>query len=295
MRQVPEVILRTRARVGEGPIWDNQKQNLFWIDVLEGKVSRFDPLTGINSVFSIGKHVGAIALTDSHVILVAARDELLSLDLRDSSLSGFQHIVRDENIRFNDGRVDARGRFVIGTMGYNPQPGTAAVYSVDGSGAVETMIKNVGLSNGLCWTEDNRYMYYIDTLSAEVTRFSYDLETGKVSNRSTLIKFESSQGLPDGMTIDCEGNLWIGFWGGGCIRRVSAQGKIISEHEIPVSRVTSAAFGGQNLDKLFITTASHQLSEEEFQREPLAGSIFVLQTDTQGRPEYRMKLTKQER
>ena len=285
-----ELAFRINSCVGEGPLWDDRSQRLLWIDVLDGKVFNFDPITQKNAEIEIGKHVGAIALTDASEIVAAARDEIVSIDLSNSSITSVVRVINNERFRFNDGRVDARGRFVVGSMGYEPKPGTASLYSITLPKKIDTVLGHVGLSNGLCWSEDNKKLFYIDTLTSEVAEYSYDLETGRVSNRRTVITFDTSHGSPDGMTIDRDGNLWVAFWGGGCVRRISPKGQILSEIQLPVSRVTSAAFGGENFDRLFITTASYLLSEKELAREPLAGSLFVLETDTQGFPEHRIKL-----
>lgn len=290
-----ELAFRINSCVGEGPLWDDRSQTLFWIDVLEGKVFNFNPITQKNAEIEIGKHVGAIALTDANEIVAAARDEIVSVDLSNSSITSLIRVINNERFRFNDGRVDAKSRFVVGSMGYEPKLGTAALYSITLPKKIDTVLENVGLSNGLCWSQDNNKFFYIDTLTSQIAEYSYDLETGQVSNRRTVITFDTSQGSPDGMTIDREGNLWVAFWGGGCVRRISPMGQIISEIPLPVSRVTSAAFGGENFNRLFITTASYLLSEQELAREPLAGSLFVLETDTQGFPEHRIKLHQQER
>jgi len=285
-----ELAFRINSCVGEGPLWDDRSRTLFWIDVLEGKVFNFNPITQKNAEIEIGKHVGAIALTDANEIVAAARDEIVSVDLSNSSITSLIRVINNERFRFNDGRVDAKSRFVVGSMGYEPKLGTAALYSITLPKKIDTVLENVGLSNGLCWSQDNNKFFYIDTLTSQIAEYSYDLETGQVSNRRTVITFDTSQGSPDGMTIDREGNLWVAFWGGGCVRRISPMGQIISEIPLPVSRVTSAAFGGENFNRLFITTASYLLSEQELAREPLAGSLFVLETDTQGFPEHRIKL-----
>jgi sugar lactone lactonase YvrE len=285
-----ELAFRTRSCVGEGPLWDEKSQCLLWVDVLEGKVFTYDPNSQLNVELEIGKHVGAIALTHSDKIMVAARDEIVSIDLNTSSITPILKVIIDEKFRFNDGRVDARGRFVVGSMGYEPQPGTASLYSYTYPQEVETILANVGLSNGLSWSADSRFFYHIDTLTSQIAKHSYDLETGKVSDRKPLITFEKSEGSPDGMTIDREGNLWVAFWGGGCIRRISPEGKIIGVFKLPISRVTSVAFGGENLSQLYITTASYLLNDDELLREPLAGSLFVMATDTQGFPEHRINL-----
>jgi len=285
-----DVVLRKNSCVGEGPIWDVQSRSLLWVDVREGKVMRFNPSTLLNEEFEIGKHVGAVALTDTKKVLVAAKDEFLWLDLLDSTISRIAKASHADDFRFNDGRVDVAGRFVVGTMGYSPQPGTASLYSFSLPGNLKEIISGVGLSNGLCWNQENSKLFYIDTLTAQIARYEYDAESGEVRNREAIIKFEPSQGSPDGMTIDVEGNLWVGFWGGGCIRNISQTGEIIREVEIPVSRVTSAAFGGDNLNELYVTTASYQLTAEELANQPLAGSLFVIETQTQGLPEHRISV-----
>lgn len=290
-----ELAFKIKTTVGEGPLWDEKTQRLLWIDVLEGKIFSFDPRDQSNLEIRIGGHVGSIALTDSEKLLAAVKDEIVSIDFNSFSVTSILKVIIDENFRFNDGRVDARGRFVVGSMGYEPLPGTASLYSYTYPYEVETILDNVGLSNGLCWSEDNKRFYYIDTLAAEVAQFSYDIENGKISNRKSLIKFEHSQGAPDGMTIDREGNLWIAFWGGGCIRRISPAGAVISVHELPISHVTSASFGGEKMNQLFITSASYLLNEDDFAREPLAGSLFVMETDTEGFPEHRINLHPQAR
>ena len=288
MNHSPELAFRHNSIVGEGPLWDERNKKLVWIDVLDGKVFLFDPRKVQNREFSIGKHVGAVALSNSDDILVAAKDEFLWLHPESSTTSPIHKAFDDERFRFNDGRVDARGRFIIGTMGYQPEPGTAALYSYVLPNKMETVINGVGLSNGLAWTADNRTLFYIDTLTSEISRFDYDIETTHATNRSTVIKFEQHHGSPDGMTIDIEGNLWVGFWGGGCIRRIAPSGHILDEFKLPVSRVTSASFGGDTRSQLFITSASYLLSERELKEEPLAGSLFVMDTDTQGLPEHRI-------
>lgn len=285
-----ELALRIKTCVGEGPLWDEKSRRLLWIDVLEGKVFIFNPNSQQNVEIRIGKHVGAIALTHSDAILAAAKDEIISIDVKHSSITPILKVITDDKFRFNDGRVDAHGRFVVGSMGYEPKPGTASLYSYTYPQKIETILEDVGLSNGLCWSKDSQTFYYIDTLTSQIARYSYDIETGKVSDRKSLITFEKSDGSPDGMTIDSEGNLWVAFWGGGCIRRISSDGRIIGTYKLPVSRVTSVAFGGENLSQLFITTASYLLNEDELLREPLAGSLFVMETDTQGFPEHRINL-----
>ena len=290
MKSSLDTAFRIKTCVGEGPLWDDTAQELVWIDVLEGKVFRFNPRSFENREYLIGKHVGAVALTNTSKLLVAARDEFLFLETNDSSLTSIRTVITNHDFRFNDGRVDSHGRFVIGTMGYSPEPGTAALYSYTFPDIFEVKLNGVGLSNGLCWGESYEEFFYIDTLTSQISKYDYDVETGRLSSPTSVIKFEKSHGSPDGMTIDIEGNLWIGFWGGGCVRKISPSGKIIEEITLPVSRVTSAAFGGDKLDQLYITTASYQLTNDEFLREPLAGSLFVLETDTHGRPENRIKI-----
>ena len=196
-----------------------------------------------------------------------------------------------DGVRFNDGKCDPAGRFWAGTMAYDQTEGAAALYCLESDLTVRKMIDKVTISNGLVWTADAKYFYYIDTPTNEVSVFDYDVDTGDIANRKTAIKIEENLGHPDGMSIDEEDMVWIAHWGGGRVTRWNPKtGKLVETIKVPqASLVTSCALGGPNLDELFITTASVNLNAEQKKLQPLAGSIFWIQLDVKGVPAFRFK------
>jgi sugar lactone lactonase YvrE len=191
------------------------------------------------------------------------------------------------NNRFNDGKCDAAGRFWAGTMVKSGSAQQGALYCLTPELKVETKLKDLGISNGLAWSPDNRYFYFIDTPTEKVLQFDYQLDTGEISNSKEIISFKSEEGMPDGMTIDEEGMLWIAHWGGGRVSRWDpASGKKLTEVVLPVKNVTSCTFGGKDLRDLYITTARQGLDEAEMEQYPHSGGLFCYKTEVKGMPAY---------
>jgi sugar lactone lactonase YvrE len=172
-------------------------------------------------------------------------------------------------------------------MSMTRQAGTANLYCLDTDGTLRHVFGGVTTSNGLDWSPDERTMYYIDTPTLQVAAFDYDAETGAISNRRAIIAFPPGVGRPDGMTLDAEGMLWIAHWDGGRISRWNpADGRQLQEIRLPVARVTSCCFGDSNLDRLYITTARHGLTEDQLRDQPHAGSLFAVTPGVPGRPAH---------
>jgi sugar lactone lactonase YvrE len=180
--------------------------------------------------------------------------------------------------RFNEGKCDPAGRFWAGTMAISEILHQGNVYVLDRDLNYKKKIDNVSISNGLAWSLDHKILYYIDTPSFEVVSYDYDVSSGEISNKKSVIKIDvKEEGYPDGMTIDQEGMLWIGHWDGWQVARWNPlTGEKIGSIKLPASRVTSCTFGGENLDDLYITTARVGLSEEALAAQPLAGEFFVV-------------------
>jgi sugar lactone lactonase YvrE len=176
--------------------------------------------------------------------------------------------------RFNDGGCDPAGRFWAGTLSYDGTAEAAALYRLDTDGTVREVLGGVTNSNGIAWSPDGAQLYYVDTGLGRVDRLELDSITGVVVARTTVIRVPSSDGVPDGLTVDAEGHLWLALWGGGCVRRYSPEGELETVLRLPVELVTSVCFGGAELDELFITTARDGLSDSEIAAQPLAGSVF---------------------
>jgi sugar lactone lactonase YvrE len=189
-----------------------------------------------------------------------------------------------EGSRFNDGKCDPVGRWLIGTMSHEHLK-TSSLYSLHKDHSLHRLRGEISISNGLAWSADGQTIYYIDTMALCVFAYDYSLATGSISKERILLRFSEKDGWPDGMTIDREGRLWIGFWDGWTVRCYQPETGICETIvEVPCSRPTSCCFGGPDLNRLFITTARHGLSEDELIRQPLAGSLFVCDPKTTGFP-----------
>jgi sugar lactone lactonase YvrE len=187
--------------------------------------------------------------------------------------------------RFNDGKCDPAGRFWAGTMSlsHKPRPLTGSLYSLDAEGRVQTHLTGIGVSNGIVWTSDASTMYYIDTVTRCVDAFDFDNQKGEISNRRSIVNVPDELGSPDGMAIDAEDKIWVAFYGGWCVARFDpATGKMVAQIKMPVSNVTACAFGGPDLDLLYITTARQGLDEAALAEQPQAGDLFAAQPGVPG-------------
>jgi len=281
-----ERILKAKANLGEGPLWDHRAKVLWWIDILASRVHRFEPKSGKNDTWDVGQMVGTVVCRKQGGLMLALEDGFATFDTE----SGVAKVVADpesekSDNRFNDGKCDPAGRFWAGTMnkGDALQLWTGALYSLDTDLSIRKHLEPVGVSNGIVWSKDAKSMYYIDTASKAVDRFDYDLETGNISQRQTVFKVPEEMGYPDGMAIDNQDKLWVAFWNGWQVARICPQeGKVIATIKLPVANVTACAFGGAALDQLYITTARVGLSDDELAKQPMAGDLFLGQPGVHG-------------
>lgn len=283
MTQALEVALRCDALLGETPVWDPTAQVLYWVDILGNAVHRYDPATGSDSSFATSAPVGCIALCGDGLVM-AIGDHIATSR---SDGSGFQwgsRVSAREGIRFNDGRVDAQGRFYVGTMDVRESNPIGALHVVDGGGAVRTALDSVVVSNGLDFSDDGTLLYHIDSPTQGVDLYVVDPATGSLSNRRRLFDVDPKLGEPDGLVLDREGCLWISFWGGARVVRFDQVGTKLREIALPVSQPTGITFGGANLSQLYITSAREGLNRTELGKQPLAGSLFIFPAGVEGRP-----------
>jgi sugar lactone lactonase YvrE len=282
-----EVVLEAHASVAEGPVWDEPTATLVWVDIMNNRVHRFDPASGEDRSVDVGQPVGAAVPRQRGGLVMALRDGFAVLDADWGNLQWVAHVEHDTPTnRMNDGKCDAAGRFWAGTMAFQVTPGVAALYRMDADYQVSRMVSEVTLSNGMDWSLDNRLMYYIDSVSQQVDVFDFDLAAGVASGRRTLIDIPKADGLPDGMTVDSEGGLWVAFHDAGVIRRYTAAGQLDRMVHLPTKRVTSVAFGGRDYADLYITSASLGMTEEQLRVEPLAGALFRCRPGVRGRPSF---------
>jgi sugar lactone lactonase YvrE len=279
-----DVVLDHRCLLGEGPVWDEREQKLLFVDILRGSVFRFDPGDGGLEEFAVGEAVGALAPRLSGGLVLATARGFSTLDL-DSGHVGPLAILDDSlrGGRMNDGKCDPVGRFWAGTQSAVMGERRAALFRLDGDGSVTRVLQSVGISNGLDWSDDGRTLYYVDTVTARVDTFRFDAGRGTLADRRMFVEVPAEQGEPDGIALDEEGGLWVALFGGSAVHRYASDGSLDAVIRLPASLVTSCAFGGPELEDLYVTTAAHRLERAE----PEAGALFRFRPGVRGRPTRR--------
>lgn len=269
-----------RAILGEGPVWVAREEALYWVDIVGGRLMRWSEAEGARDIVidralcSIVPRSGGGFIGGSTNGFVAIADNFAITSIVDPE----PHLPGN---RMNDGKVDRAGRFWAGTMDAAEQGGIGSLYRLDADLSWTMADSGYGVTNGPAFSPDGRTMYHTDSGAQRI--YAFDLaEDGSVSNRRTFSQFGEGEGYPDGMTVDAEGCLWVAFWDGWCLRRLSPAGERIAELAVPVQRPTSCTFGGANLDRLFITSARRDLSEEELKGQPQAGGLFVADVGVSG-------------
>ncbi len=278
-----ELILDIQATLGEGALWDSRRHELLWVDIEGRNVHRFDPDTGRDEAIDVGQKVGTVVPRARGGWMVALHRGIAALEPG----RGERMVVANPELhvtdnRFNDGKCDPAGRFWAGTISQSRQA-DACLYCLDTDLSLRRILTGVVNSNGLAWSLDAKTMYYIDTGTHRIDAFDYDVNTGDIHNRRTVVDVPEEAGKPDGMTIDAEGMLWVAHWGGGSVNRWDpASGRLVQAIELPASRATSCAFGGADLATLYITTARIGMTDEELAAQPHSGGLFVARPGVPG-------------
>ena len=274
------------ADLGEGPLWDRRSATLIWLDITRHLIHRFDPATAADTSLDLGQPVGAVALRARGGLIGAVRDGFARI----GSAGELEFIAAteadDPATRMNDGKADPAGRFWAGSMAFDATPEAGTLYCLRPDGAVEATLTGLTISNGMDWSADRRSMYFIDSTTYGVDRFEYDVASGAIQHRRRVCEVGGGAVMPDGMTLDADGHLWVAVWGGSCVLRFAPDGTPSGRVDLPVSQVTSCAFGGTDLRDLFITTASRGLTSAQRAREPHAGALFACRPGPQGLPPH---------
>ena len=266
------------SEVGEGPVWDAQRKLVCWVDIINGKIYQYAPEEKKLSTMDVHQMVGAVAICKDGDFVAALQNGFALVNRVTHKVKMLENPEGHlPNNRFNDGKCDPEGRFWAGTMSSSEEPGVGNVYVLGNDLSVSRKIEAVTVSNGMAWSTDHQTFYYIDSPTFEVVSYRYDKRSGNISDKKTAIKFEKKEGSPDGMTIDREGMLWIAHWDGWQVARWNpATGEKLARIQLPVAKVSSCTFGGENLDDLYITSAREGLTKDELEKQPLAGSLFVV-------------------
>ena len=271
-----QCVADVHAVLGEGPVWVAREAALYWLDIKGRKIFRLGEEDGSFAQWPTPMRVGSIAPRRNGGF-VAGTDE--GIAIIDPAADRFEIVANPEEAlpgnRFNDGKVDRRGRFWAGTMDDSERAATGTLYCVGPDFAWTAVDRGYKVTNGPAFSPDGTIMYHND--SARQVTYAFDLDAeGQASNRRTFLQFGPGDGYPDGMTVDAEGCLWIAFWDGWCVRRYSPDAQWIETVRMPVQRPTSCAFGGLDLDRLYITSASIDLDDDALKMQPNAGGLFML-------------------
>jgi sugar lactone lactonase YvrE len=278
-----EVAVAPAALLGEGPRWDAATDTLLWVDIPAKLVHRYDPATGTDTTVQVSDVVSLALPRRRGGVVVGLPDGLHFLNGKQSI--GLVAIESERtDTRANDGACDAAGRLWVGTMALDERSPVAALYRVDPDYNVTTVLTGTKISNGLGWSPSGRSFYFIDSPTCRVDVFDCDLATGTLENRRPFAAVEVEGAVPDGLTVDAEGGVWVALHGGWGLNRYSPAGDLVAEVRLPVARITSCCFGGDDLRDLYVTTRQEGLSAAEHNAQPLAGALLRLDVGVAGLP-----------
>jgi len=273
-----------KASLGEGAIWNYKSQELYWIDIEQQLLHLYNPTKKTNRSIKMPSHIGTVVPINENEVLSALADGVYKTNLKTGESTLFTDMKEQlSEGRLNDGKCDPAGRFWVGSMHWQQETGKAQLYTIDSKSDLTTKIDSVTISNGIVWTKDKKTMYYIDTPTSQIKSYDFDNDTGAITNGKVAVQIPQELGFPDGMTIDEEDMLWVGMWNGNAVIRFNPKtGEVLQKIEVPAHNITSCAFGGENLDTLFITTASIDMTNDEKEKFPLAGSLFKVVLGVKG-------------
>jgi sugar lactone lactonase YvrE len=284
-------VVDAKAETGESPVWCQEEEVLYWVDIPGCQLHRFDPASGEDRAFAMPAPIGCLALRCSGGLLVALRTGLFGFEPATGALEPLAGLPDDHPAaRFNDGRCDPKGRFWVGTLRAPPDPEAKAgrLYRFDAERRLQAMVSGLVIGNGLAFGPDGRTLYHSDSHASVQTIWAWDLDPadGAISNRRVFATTHDVAGRPDGAAVDADGCYWVAANDGWQLIRYTPQGRIDRTIRLPVRRPTMLAFGGRALDTIFVTSMLPQPGDPPAEQ-PLAGGLFALAVGIQGLPEPR--------
>jgi D-xylonolactonase len=272
------------CKVGENPLWHPEEQRIYWLDIETGRIFRLDHGTGEHECFHRGPVVGGFTLQADGSLLLFEADRIVRLE-SDGSRRVLREGIDSDMARFNDVIADPEGRVYAGTIGRTNQSG--GVYRVERDGSIECLWKGTGCANGMAFTSDLTRFYWTCSTTRSIFQFDYDRETGNVSGRRLVHHVPEPHGTPDGLTLDTNDVIWTARWGDGVVVKMNAEGAELDRVAFPVSKTSSVAFGGPDLDTLYVTTAG---GDGEGQTTSADGTLYRVKVAARGRPEFRSRV-----
>lgn len=291
---LPQPIWPAQAQLGEGLCWSPAQQAIHWVDIFGQRLMRLHPASGRREHWDFAETISTVAERDGGPGLVVALSHRVALFDPDTGQLQTLHEVEPDlpGNRFNDGKCDAQGRFWVGSMDRACSAPSGSLYCVGAAGGATSIARawatGFPVVNGPAWSPDGRTMWVNDTARNFIHRGEFDPAAGTLTAPAVWLRFAKGDGYPDGMTTDRDGRLWIAHWAGGCVTcHAPDDGRELARIVLPTSNITNVAFGGPALNTLFITSATAELTEAQRAAEPLAGALFVVDTDAAGHPPHR--------
>ncbi|WP_068117333.1 SMP-30/gluconolactonase/LRE family protein [Tropicimonas marinistellae] len=278
-----ELVLDCQNHHGEGLYYNPADDRLWWTDIEGRALWSFDPVSGDSAKIDMPDRVCCFAHRQGGGMIVAFADRFAFFDPETGALDELGAFEPgNTETRTNDGRCDRQGRFIVGGMNEVSGKADSSVVRIDADGSIAMLIDGVSCANSTCFSPDGRTMYFTDTPEQTIRAYEYDPETGALGAMRILADFADEPGIPDGSCVDAEGGVWNAEWEGRRVVRVAPDGSIDQVVEVPVWKPTCCAFGGPDLDTLFITTSRLMSTPEEIAAEPTSGGLYAVRPGVRG-------------
>lgn len=279
IREISHVV----SELGEGPIWNSESESVIWTDITQKTIHTTDLSSGITKSVLSPIMIGAVALTNNGNLIAATQEGFAFID-SDGEISKI-HSFLPPDMRMNDGKVDPAGRFWAGSLALDFESNRGSLYVLETDGSYKIVLSDITLSNGMGWSPDEKYFYFIDSIPGVLKRFDFNSRSGHIDNPIDLVVFDSTKGIPDGMCVSSDGKIIVALWDGSRIEIYEPSGNKYGEINLEVSRPTSCTFGGSNGDVLIVTSSGQGIDKE---RETLAGkTLAITGTGLSGQAGYR--------
>lgn len=280
----PSPIWKLEAQLGEGPVWVERDQALWFVDIKEHQVHRYEPGSGATKSWNAPEQVGFILPAEGGGFVAGLQSGLYKFDESSGSFDLIVEVEPDQpGNRLNDGVVDPSGRLWFGTMDNGEKAKTGAFYCFEQGHLTRTQLDGIAITNGPTISPDGKLLYYVDTLKGTID-IAEIRDDGSLGDTRPFVRIDPKDGYPDGPSIDSNGYVWISLYAGWEARRYSPAGELVERIRFPVANITKIAFGGERLRTAYATTARQLLSAEDIAQQPLIGSLFEFRVTVPGVP-----------
>ena len=279
----PKILIDCKAKLGEGPFWNHNTLELSFVDIMSKKF--FIWKKNILKTYNIPCQISCLLPTKKNNTWIAAsKNKIIKIFLKNKKIKilTIKIVSEPKQNRFNDGKCDALGRLWLSSMDNNEKLNTGQLWFFKSLSKIKVVDKNFKIGNGMDWSPDNKYLYFVVSDKRIIYSYKFDIVSGKLSKKKVFIKVPKKRGYPDGICTDIDGGVWVAYWNGGCVIRHFPNGKIDKIINLPVKKPTSLCFGGEKLNMLFITSAK-TFNKQNYRAETKSGSIFVIKTNISGK------------